>query len=113
MPAQHVQARYRGTRFSCAAQIIPLPAQSWIARAGRSSQGPSGRQYGLTRRFAEKRWPNATWEPFGMEGDPGFREIAEANAIIAELLTYPHPDWVRIAALAERIRLGAEAKRDG
>jgi len=48
-----------------------------------------------------------------MEKESGFREIAEANAIIAELLTYPHPDWVRIAALAERIRLGAEAKRDG
>jgi hypothetical protein len=44
--------------------------------------------------------------------DGVLREIAEANEIIAELLTHPHPDWVRVAALAERILRGAEAQQD-
>jgi hypothetical protein len=40
----------------------------------------------------------------GMDADGEYRELYEANEAIATLLTYPHPDWQRIAALAERVQ---------
>ena len=40
----------------------------------------------------------------GMEANTTYIEAVEAAEIIGELLTYPHPDWARIGALAERIQ---------
>jgi hypothetical protein len=40
----------------------------------------------------------------GMEANTTYTEAVEAAEIIGELLTYPHPDWARIGALAERIK---------
>ena len=41
-----------------------------------------------------------------------YLEAVEATEIIGELLTYPHPDWARIGALAERIQRIADRLRD-
>jgi hypothetical protein len=39
------------------------------------------------------------------EAERSYNEAVEINEIVAELLTYPHPPWQRIAALAERLAL--------
>lgn len=38
------------------------------------------------------------------DADTAYTEAAEAAEVITELLTFPHPDWARIGALAERIQ---------
>ncbi len=45
-------------------------------------------------------------------GNTEYGEAVEAAEIISELLTHPHPDWRRIAALSERIQRIAEQLAD-